>query len=165
MAENITNSHGNIIDINFDIIRKKRYRIDGDDSRILELNTSDLNILARLKETYPKLVDLANNAFKDLPEVDTSDNYDFATDEATANVIDTLKDADIKMRELVDYIFDAPVSSVCAPSGSMYDPINGGFRFEHIIDTLAALYETNISSEMGAIAKRVRKHTDKYVKK
>lgn len=165
MAENITNSHGNIIDINLDIIRKKRYRIDGDDSRILELNTSDLNILARLKETYPKLVDLANNAFKDLPEVDTSENYDFATDEATANVINTLKDADIKMRELVDYIFDAPVSSLCAPSGSMYDPINGGFRFEHIIDTLAALYETNISSEMGAIAKRVRKHTDKYVNK
>ena len=165
MAENITNSHGNIIDINLDIIRKKRYRIDGDDSRILELNTSHLNILARLKETYPKLVDLANNAFKDLPEVDTSENYDFATDEATANVINTLKDADIKMRELVDYIFDAPVSSLCAPSGSMYDPINGGFRFEHIIDTLAALYETNISSEMGAIAKRVRKHTDKYVNK
>lgn len=165
MAENITNSHGNIIDINLDIIRKKRYRIDGDDSRILELNTSDLNILARLKETYPKLVDLANNAFKDLPEVDTSENYDFATDEATANVINTLKDADIKMRELVDYIFDAPVSSLCAPSGSMYDPINGGFRFEHIIDTLAALYETNISSEMSAIAKRVRKHTDKYVNK
>lgn len=164
MAENIVNPQSNVIDINLGIIRKKRYRIDGDDNRILELNTSDLNILARLKETYPKLVDLANNAFKDLPEVDTSENYDFATDEATANVINTLKDADAKMRELVDYIFDAPVSDVCAPSGSMYDPINSAFRFEHIIDTLAALYETNISSEMGNISKRVRKHTDKYTR-
>jgi hypothetical protein len=44
----------------------------------------------------------------------------------------------------------------------MYDPINGAFRFEHIISTLSALYEADISSEMGTIARRVKKHTDKY---
>lgn len=167
MASTLKNVQSpDVIDINLNVIRKKRYRIDGDNNRILELNTSDLNILARLKETYPKLVELANTAFADLPEVDSdAENYDFATDEATASVISTLKDADAKMRELVDYIFDAPVSDVCVPSGSMYDPINGGFRFEHIIDTLAALYESEISTEMGTIANRVKKHTDKYVKR
>ena len=152
-----------VTDISLSVVRKKRFRIDGDDSRIIELNTSDLNILARLKEAYPKLVALAEEAFKNLPEVDgTAEDYNFATDEATATLVTTLTEADKKMRELIDYIFDSNVSELCAPSGSMYDPINGAFRFEHIISTLSALYEADISSEMGTIARRVKKHTDKY---
>lgn len=152
-----------VTDISLSVVRKKRFRIDGDDSRIIELNTSDLNILARLKEAYPKLVALAEGAFKNLPEVDgTAEDYNFATDEATATLVTTLTEADKKMRELIDYIFDSNVSELCAPSGSMYDPINGAFRFEHIISTLSALYEADISSEMGTIARRVKKHTDKY---
>lgn len=161
--DKVTTQQQDVTDISLSIVRKKRFRIDGDDSRILELNTSDLNILARLKETYPKLVALAEDAFKNLPEVNsTSEDYDFATDEATTTLVTALADADKKMRELIDYIFDSNVSELCAPSGSMYDPINGAFRFEHIINTLSALYEADISSEMGKVARRVKKHTDKY---
>ena len=65
----------------------------------------------------------------------------------------------------MDYIFNSNVSELCAPDGSMYDPINGKFRFEHIIDTLAALYETDVSGEMNKLANRVKKHTDKYVRR
>lgn len=152
-----------LVDVSLDVVRKKRFRIDGDNNRILELNTSDLGILARLKEAYPKLVDMANNTFKDFPEIaNTSENYDFMTDEPTKQAIETLQKADEDMRALMDYIFDANVSEVCAPSGSMYDPINGGFRFEHIIGILTNLYETDISSEMGKLSKRVQKHTSKY---
>lgn len=153
-------------DINLDVIRKKRFRIDGDDNRILELNTSDLNILARLKEAYPKLISLADNAFKDMPNVDsTAEDFNFMTDESTSEIIDTLKKADADMRDLVDYIFDSNVSEICAPSGSMYDPINGQFRFEHIINVLASLYETDIEVEMTSVANRVKKHTSKYTKR
>lgn len=163
MAKDKVTTQQDVTDISLSIVRKKRFRIDGDDSRILELNTSDLNILARLKETYPKLVALAEDAFKNLPEVNsTSEDYDFATDEATTTLVTALADADKKMRELIDYIFDSNVSELCAPSGSMYDPINGAFRFEHIINTLSALYEADISSEMSKVARRVKKHTDKY---
>lgn len=166
MAKNTTAVAQNVTDISLDSIRKKRFRIDGDDTRVLELNTSDLNILARLKEAYPKLVELANNAFHNLPEIDSSgDNYDFMTDEATSEVITKLETADKDMRQLVDYIFNSNVSELCAPDGSMYDPINGKFRFEHIIDTLAALYETDVSGEMNKLANRVKKHTDKYTRR
>ena len=155
-----------VIDIDLSVIRKKRFRIDHDDSRVIELNTSDLGILSRLRETYPKLIELANTAFKDVPEVDSqAEDYDFATDTATTSMIDALENADKKMRELIDYIFDSDVSDICVPSGSMYDPINGAFRFEHIIDKLSALYETNISAEMSSISQRVKKHTDKYVRR
>ena len=76
-----------------------------------------------------------------------------------------LRKIDDEMRSIIDYIFDAPVSAVCADSGSMYDPINGQFRYEHIINTLGNLYEVELSSEMDKVSARVQKHTNKYTKK
>lgn len=144
-------------------IRKKRFSIDGDTNRILELNTSDLNILPRLRESYPRLKQLADDAMKRWPE--SMDDSDDITSEATNTVIDILVDIDKEMREIIDYIFDAPVSEMCVPSGSMYDPINGQFRYEYIMETLSKLYETELSGEMSRISSRVQKHTNKYVKK
>lgn len=156
-----------IIDADLDLssIRRKRFRIDGDDNRILELNTSDLNLLVRLKDAYPKIKKFVDEAFSDLPEtLPESDDYDFMTDEATGITIDKLRFADKSMRQLIDEIFDSNVSEICAPTGSMYDPINGKLRFEHIIDCLSTLYENEIASEMRQVTTNVRKHTDKYVK-
>lgn len=142
---------------------RKRFRIDGDDSRVLELNTSDLNLITRLRSAYPQLKDIAQNAFKDLPDAVIEDeNYDFMEDEATSKLSEALHDADTKMRSLLDYIFDSNVSELCAPHGSMFDPVNGKLRFEHIIDTLAPLYETDISTEMSKVTANVSKHTAKY---
>lgn len=144
---------------------RKRFRIDGDDNRVLELNTSDLNLITRLRSAYPQLKDIAQNAFKDLPDAVIEDeNYDFMKDDATSKLSEALHDADTKMRSLLDYIFDSNVSELCAPHGSMFDPVNGKLRFEHIIDTLAPLYETDISTEMNKVTANVSKHTAKYTK-
>lgn len=152
-------------DLDLSSIRRKRFRIDGDDNRILELNTSDLNLIVRLRESYPRIKQLVDETFRDLPDSDTGDdNYDFMTDEATGKTVDALKKADADMRKLLDDIFDSNVSEICAPTGSMYDPINGKLRFEHIIDCLSALYESEISSEMRKVTTNVRKHTDKYIR-
>lgn len=149
----------NVIDISLSVTNKKRFRIDGDDTRIIELNTSDINVLGRLQEAYTKLMDMANNASTILEDIDTD------TDEGVAKLVSALKDIDNQMRELIDYIFDSKISDICAPDGSMYDPFNGQFRFEHIIETLSTLYETNFDTEFKKMARNVRKHTDKYVKK
>lgn len=155
-----------IVDINLSGVQKKRFRIDGDNNRILELNTSDLNLLSRLREAYPKLTALANDAFEKWPEQkdDNAEDTDFMSDESITTTIEILKDVDTQMRDLLDFIFDSNVSEVCAPNGNMYDPLNGKLRYEHIIDCLTGLYENDISAEMSKIAKRVNKHTDKYHK-
>lgn len=166
MAKRV-NAVSDVVDISLSELRRKKFRIDGDDSRILELNTTDLNLLTRLKESYPKLISLSENAMKTLPDDDFTANADadFFTDKSVDTLVDALTQTDKEMRELLDYIFDSNVSEVCAPSGSMYDPINGKFRFEHIIESLTKLYTDDISIEAGNISKRVQKHTDKYVKK
>ena len=159
MNKNLTSKvDEDIIDLDLSVIRKKRFRINNDDSKILELNTSDMTVVTRLDEVYGKLEELVENAKKVAEE--TGD-----TDSELTKMSNQLKAIDKDMRDLVDYIFNAPVSKICADDGSMYDPFNGTYRFEHIIDTLTKLYEQNLNSEYKKMRARVTKHTAKYTKK
>lgn len=160
MADNMTTTATNFSgNIDLSVLRKKRFTLDGDTKRVLELDTSDLSIVQRLAEAYPNLEALEADVNKITEGVE-------ATDETAIHDMNLmagrLKDADDKMRELVDYIFDSNVSEMCAPSGSMYDPINGQLRYEHLITILIGLYEENLAAEMKRVQKRVKSHTAKY---
>ena len=148
-------------DIDLSIIKKKRFRVDGDNSKILELNVSDMGIATRLKEAYPrlnKLMDEVSERFGNIPDEDE-------VDEDTLNIIsEAVDDIDAKMRKELDYIFNANVSDVCGRDGSMWDPIEGSFRYEHIIETLAKLYENNLDKEVEKMKRRVADKTAKYTK-
>lgn len=148
------NIDNNVIDIDLSVTRKKRFRIDNDDSRILELNTSDMTILNRLDEAGRRLKELADYA-----------NFEVSNGEEAKNAVEELLNTDKKMRDIIDYLFDSPVSDVCAPNGSMYDPFNGKYRFEHIMEVLFTQYEKNINEEIKKMRKHMQKHTDKYTKK
>lgn len=147
--------NNNIIDLDLSVTRKKRFRIDGDDNRIIELNTSDMTILNRLDEAERRLTELAKYA-----------NFEVSDDEQeNADRVTELLATDKQMREIIDYLFDSEVADICAPDGSMYDPFNGKYRFEHIMEILFTQYEKNISEEIKKMRKNVQKHTDKYTKK
>ncbi len=150
LTDNENLKQDDIIDINLEGIKRKRFRINGDPDAIVELNLSDLGIMERLNVGMDKLAD-EMSAISNIP--DDADNETFQT---------KLKEADAKMREYVDYIFDYPVSAVCAKYGTMYDPQDGQFRYEIIIDGLTKLYTDNINSEFKKIQTRIKKHTDKY---
>lgn len=153
----LSDTNDGIVDIDLKVTQKKRFRLDGDNNRILELDTSDLSILNRLEPAYKKLLKLAKEA---------SSKMDFSDDASVEEVLEKaaplLSDTDKKMRAIIDELFDANVSEVCAPSGSMYDPFNGQFRFEHIIDVLTNLYTANLNNEFQKMSDRISKHTKKY---
>ena len=141
--------------------RKKRFNVNrGANSHgVLELNTSDMNIITRLEQLYPKLQKLSQDAA--LKQLDKQDAED---DKALTKISQALTKIDVQMRQIIDEIFDAPVSEVCAPSGSMVDPFNGEFRFEHIISKISALYESNVNAEFKKMAEKIKKRTAKYTK-
>lgn len=149
-----------IIDIEMPLIKKKRFRINGDSSKILELNTSDFTILNRVVSTKKKLDSLAEDATS-LSEKELKDN----TLEGLEKLNEKLKRIDEKMRALIDELFNAPVSAVCASDGSMYDVFDGQFRFELVMANIMKLYEDNISSEYAKVVSRMEKHTSKYTNK
>ena len=155
-----TKKKDNLIDINIGGIEKKRFRINGDDNKILELNTSDLNIASRFSEAYPALIECE----KQVTELQESANED--TDElgSISMFSEKLKGIDTKMKELMDFIFDSNVSEICAGKGSMYDPLDGYMRYEVIIDRLSDLYTDNLGKEMKKVQSRMKTHTAKYTK-
>jgi hypothetical protein len=156
-----------IIDVDLSVTRKKKLRFDGDNNRIVELNTSDMNILARMYDAYPKLKEQQEKAAKIMDGVNLDNVEDAPEFEVTENmltVVDRLKNIDNDMRELVDFMFNAPVSKAAAPDGSMYDPYEGSFRFEYIITVLLKQYENNLTTEFDKMSKQMDKHTAKYTK-
>ena len=139
------------IDLNIDGIKKTAFRINGDNNSILELNLSDVNIGERLEKGYIKLQ-------QELEKIATIPDDD-------TDAYEELKKADKVMREQLDYIFDSNVSEVCGKGGSMYDPKDGSYRFEHILSTLLKLYDESINREYALMKKRIDKHTGSYVRK
>lgn len=149
-----------VADIDLGAIKKKRFRINGDKDKIIELNTSDMNIVSRLNKIYPKLQELASEAVS-LSKEDLDDDN---TEEGLKKFAEKLETIDGKMCSLIDELFDSKVSDACKDGGSMYDPFGGVFRFEHVIGALAKLYENNFNTEFGKMKQRMSKHTSKYIK-
>lgn len=150
-----------IVNIDLSPIRKKKFSIDGDVNRLIELNTTDIGLVTRLNEFYPKLQELENQ-YGTL-EVRFDEEGDIENDSFSA-IAEAIKDIDTKMRQYLDEIFDADVSEKFAPSGTMFDPINGAYRFEYIIDTLAKLYEKEIAENIQKRKDTIGRHTAKYTK-
>lgn len=147
-----------VIDLDLSKTEKRKIRINGDNNRILELNTSDLGIVSRLNQLYPKLNKLAEKYANAVTTEGKSD------EEVVDEAADFIKNIDTDIRKIVDEIFDSNVSEVCAPDGSMLDPFFGLYRFEYIIEQLSNLYSENIEREIKAMNKRMQKHTAKYTK-
>jgi len=151
-------------EINLSQLRKKRIRIyiSDEESRILELNTSDVNIVSRLDSTTPKLEKLAERA-QEMQKL-TEEGIDVEEHaENFSKFAEVLTDIDNQMRELVDYVFQSNVSEICASDGSMFDPLDGKLRYEIIIQSLTPLYQDNFTEEEKRVANAVNKHMDKYV--
>ena len=147
-----------IVDISLPELQKQRIRVNGDDSKIIEINFSDVGVIDRLRQVYEQLTHLANEYHLDKEEASTED-------EDEDKIIYQLKQIDSKMRELVDFAFNANVSDICAEDGTMADPINGQFRFEYIIEKFLELYDTNFTAEFKKMSAKISKHTNKYTRK
>ena len=150
-----------VVDVDLGFVEKRKFRICGDFNRMLELNVSDLNIASRLKVGYPKLKNLLTEAQAKIAAI--PDGLD--EEQMLGELADKLADIDAEMRKIIDYIFDTNASAVCAPSGNMYDPVGGQFRFERIIEKLAALYTNGLDKEFEQLKNRVEGKTSKYTKK
>ena len=157
--------NNDVIDLDLSITQKKKFRFDKDDTRIVEINTSDMNLMQRVNIAYPKLQALQEKASKLTEGVEMDETMESRAIDGLAIMAERLSEVDAEMREMLDYMFDAPISAAAAPNGSMYDPFNGSFRYEHIIALVMKQYEDNLQSEFNKMEKQLKKHTDKYTRR
>lgn len=144
---------------------KKRFTIDGDPNKIIELNTSDLDILGRLQDGLAKLQANMDKVMQ--LRTDKLDSKD-VDDEYVKNFTEGLRACDKEMREIVDTIFNSKVADVCDGGGTMYDPIkeaDSDPRYKVIIDDLIPLYNDDIAEQAKTMSARQAAYTKKYTKK
>lgn len=151
------NTMNQVVDFDLSLSKKKRIRIDGDDNRVIELNTSDMGIIERIDNLADKMNELSTEYIN----TKFDDNLD--EKEETKEIISRIKGIDSKMREIVDDLFQSKISDICVPDGTMFDMFNGQFMYEILIEKLLTLYADRISEETQKTLTRMRKHTDKYI--
>ena len=152
----------NVINLDLSETARRNIWINGDCTKVIKLNLTDLGIVARAKDAKEKLDELQAEATKlasaEVPKSMETEEDERKIDEA----IEQFRAIDRKMKDIVDSIFDYPVSDVCCDGGSMYDPINGQYRYDYIIDKLMALYGDEWEKENKARKTAMEKHTSKY---
>ena len=127
-------------------IRKKSFAIDGDEGRVIYLDPSDMGILSRL-ETFGNQIEPTLSKLKDV---------------STEQLGSVIAEVDKELRDEINAVFDYDVCSVCVPSGTMVDVIEGKFKFEIVVNALADVYTNTISDEMKKVTARMAEHTEKY---
>lgn len=142
--------------------KKKEYAIDGDETRVIALDTSDVGIIARW-HTFQAWANAANARVNELVKVDALET-DEAKDEAVNAFTAEFAALDAEMREHINLLFDADVCTAIVGNGSVLRPVNGVALWEQIVDAIVPLYEKDILKEVEKSRARMEKHTKKYSK-
>ena len=147
---------------------RKRFAIDGDPDRVIELNTTDLGIIKRLREALPKLQELERK----ISQIDASGLIEESgfNGEKTKEFTEQVESMHNEMKTLINGVFDEDVIDKCMPrGGTLLDPVTDGetteVRYMVIINDLSSAYEEDLSAEMNKVANKRNQHTGKYTKK
>ena len=159
--------------INLNITTRKKFTIDNDKSRVIELDTHDLALVNRLSESIKRMDSLKEDWEKLETTTDTSDKVEISEEDVDDTLLKEVADfsdqfavIEAKMRDIVDYIFDCPgLCQTVVGNASVFSPVNGAYKFEQIIDVLTGLYEVSIEKEAKKINKqKVEAKTSKYIR-
>lgn len=123
----------------------KEYSINGDESRILRINTSDMNFITRM-----------NKAEKELQKI--ADKCNSATAE---NAIETLSYLDNEVRKQINYVFDGDVSDIIFGNTNCISISGGKPIFENFLEAVLPIIKEDISTEQKKIERKVSKYTSK----
>lgn len=143
--------------LNFGFNKKKRFTIDGDENRVIELDTSDVGVVTRLEKSVDKITEL---------QAKQDELTKLSEDEDTAlDFTKLFSEIEADMRGIIDEIFDTPVCDAILGKSSVFSPVNGRYKFEQLIETLLDQYGKDIAAEAKKINKsKVAAKTAQYKK-
>jgi len=157
-----------ILNLDLSATKGTTIQVNGDPNTKIVLNLSDFGIYNRLKDGLTQLYDVfagLKDKMGETAETEAPENPEDGSEEDAVSFIELMKEADSKMRNIIDYIFSSPVSEVCAPDGYMFDVFEGQLRFEYIINAITKLYENNINKEFYNLKSRIDNKLPQYAKK
>lgn len=146
--------------LNFGIAKRKTFTIDGDENRIISLDTSDTGIMGRLSA----MQEFLNDSDRFVEEFEKANES--ATDDWNRSLIlsKMFAERDAEMRKQLNNLFDSDVCTPIVGNGSVMRIVDGVPLYNTILERLLPLYEAEIAKQLTAQQKRISKHTAKYVK-
>lgn len=156
--------------INLNISTRKRFTIDGDLNKVIELDVNDLNLVTRLSDSIKKM-DSLKSEWEKLEHIADNTTTEGEDEEALLRGVDDFSNQfsliESQMRGIIDFIFDSEgLSDTILGASSIFSPAGGKYKYEQIIDVLTGLYENAIEKEAKKInARKVEVRTSKYTKK
>lgn len=137
--------------LNFDT-GYKEYAINGDESKVIRISTTDIAFYDRTKKAMKNIERLSEDYRK--AEVKTSDH---------ANELFVKADRDIK--EQINSIFGYDVSSVVFGISNCMSVTESGYMlFENFLNVVIPVIEKDIQNAMNKQNKRVKKYTSQVPK-
>ena len=157
---NNTNSNGNL---NIGITSKARFTVDGDINKVIEFDPSDVYVVNRLSESMSKLSEITEKWISLMAstsnQIANFDNVDDAM-KSTKDFSACFKAYEKEMRDTINYIFDGDIADTLLGNASSFSPINGKFKYEHLIEKMLDCYDMNIKSEVPQFNRQnIYKHT------
>lgn len=142
----------------------KEYSINGDDTKVVRFNPSDMGILARMDKALSAIADIG----KELKSIDAPIKNDGTVefegaDDETLTLLkvagEQLSDIDKKVRAQIDYLLDSDVSSIAFGNQSCLSMVGGKPLYERFLDALMPIIKKDVEAERNASKKRVEKYT------
>lgn len=132
--------------INFDT-GVKRYALNGDENNCIEINVCDPNVIARFERLQPVLE----------AELDKVNGF-WELDTAERTALDT------KLKNLLDEMFDADISSKVFGNASCLSPLASGEIFiMAFLDAFIPVIGKDISFAQKSFMKNSAKKAEKYI--
>lgn len=123
----------------------KEYSINGDESRILRISTSDMNIITRMDKAEKELQKIADKC-----KSTTADN-----------AIEALSYLDNEVRKQINYVFDGDVSDIIFGNTNCISLAGGKPIFENFLEAVLPVIKEDIFTEQKKIERKISKYTSK----
>lgn len=147
---------------------KKKFTVGGDPNKVIEFDPSDIGVANRLAKSLPRMQELADKWEKlntSAESIKAGDD-DEAVLSATKEFSDNYEELETSMRDIIDDVFDAKVADTLLGNTSAFSPVNGKFKYEHVIEAMLKCYEQQIQDEAPKFrARNMGKYSGKYLKK
>lgn len=127
----------------------KTFCLNDDENNVIRINTADLGILDRAEQAYQKLEKLQKEA-EQVQNLENSNDNEYAI----------LGEIDKAIREQINYVFGADVSTPAFGTAYCFSFVDGVPMFEHFINALMP----EIEKDCGIEAKKMQANIGKYTK-
>lgn len=131
----------------------KEFYINGDESRIIRIDTTDVNLGMRIDNCRKELRKLAKK-YETLAKTGKVEEKPF----------DIIDEYDKEVRNKIDEMFDSPVSEIAFGKTNCLSVCGGNMLFENFLNAILPEIEKDISEEQKISQKRINKYTSQVRK-